>query len=85
MLANGTGTLVLDLAAVDEFFLCGPQGMVSEVSRGLRATGIDEARIHYELFGASADDAAAAVARHQARARRFAGKVSRNTWLRLCY
>lgn len=65
---------LLDLAAVDEFFLCGPEGMISEVSRGLRAFGIDEARIHYELFGASADDAAAAVAKHHARARRFAGR-----------
>ncbi|MGE0483605.1 MAG: 1,2-phenylacetyl-CoA epoxidase subunit PaaE [Gammaproteobacteria bacterium] len=70
---------LLDLATVDEFFLCGPEGMISEVSRGLRASGIDEARIHYELFGASADDAAAAVARHHERARRFAGQVSRVT------
>ncbi len=64
---------LLDLAAVDEFFLCGPEGMVSEVSRGLRAFGVEPARIHYELFGASAEDAAAAVIRHQERARKFAG------------
>ena len=70
---------LLDLAAVDEFFLCGPEGMISEVSRGLRDAGIDEARIHYELFGASAADAAATIERHHARARRFAGQVSRVT------
>ncbi|MBX9609128.1 MAG: phenylacetate-CoA oxygenase/reductase subunit PaaK [Gammaproteobacteria bacterium] len=70
---------LLDLSAVDEFFLCGPEGMISEVSRGLRGAGVDEARIHYELFGASAADAAAAIERHQARARRYAGKVSRVT------
>ena len=70
---------LLDLAAVDEFFLCGPEGMISEVSRGLRGAGIDEARIHYELFGASAADAAAAIERHHERARRYAGKVSRVT------
>jgi ring-1,2-phenylacetyl-CoA epoxidase subunit PaaE len=66
---------LLDLPAMDEFFLCGPEAMISEVSRGLRASGIDEARIHYELFGASADDAAAVVEKHHARARRLAGKM----------
>jgi ring-1,2-phenylacetyl-CoA epoxidase subunit PaaE len=66
---------LLDLNSVDEFFLCGPEAMISEVSRGLRASGIDEARIHYELFGASADDAAAVVEKHHARARRLGGRV----------
>lgn len=66
---------LLDLDRTDEFFLCGPEAMISEVSRGLRAAGIDEDRIHYELFGASADDAAAVVEKHHARARRHAGKV----------
>ena len=70
---------LLDLQAVDEFFLCGPEGMVSEVSRGLRASGIAEEKIHYELFGASAADAALAVERHHARAREFGGKVCQVT------
>lgn len=70
---------LLDLAEVDEFFLCGPEAMISEVSRGLRASGVDEARIHYELFGASAADAAHIVERHHARAERFAGRTSRVT------
>ena len=66
---------LLDLEAVDEFFLCGPEAMISEVSRGLRGVGIDEAKIHYELFGASAADAAAAVAKHHERARKFGGTL----------
>ena len=70
---------LLDLKAVDEFFLCGPEGMMSEVSRGLREAGVDGARIHFELFGASAADAQLVIERHHARARRFAGKVSRVT------
>ncbi|MEQ8661634.1 MAG: 1,2-phenylacetyl-CoA epoxidase subunit PaaE [Gammaproteobacteria bacterium] len=70
---------LLDLAAVDVFFLCGPEAMISEVARGLRANGIDEARIHYELFGASADDAAEVVKRHHARAEKFAGRTARVT------
>ena len=70
---------LLDLAGVDEFFLCGPEGMISEVSRGLRSAGVNDARIHFELFGASAADAQVVIERHHARARRFAGKVSRVT------
>lgn len=65
---------LLDLEAVDHFFLCGPEAMISEVSRGLRASGIDEAKIHYELFGASAADAAVAIERHHERARKFGGQ-----------
>jgi ring-1,2-phenylacetyl-CoA epoxidase subunit PaaE len=70
---------LIDLHAFDDFFLCGPEGMISEVSRGLRAEGIDESRIHYELFTGSADDAAQVVAKHHERARRMAGKVSQVT------
>ncbi len=64
---------LIDIVSFDEFFLCGPEGMISEVSRGLRATGIDEAHIHYELFFASPEDARIAIEKHQARAREFAG------------
>ena len=66
---------LLDLEAVDEFFLCGPEAMISEVARGLRGVGIDDARIHYELFGASAADAESVVAKHHERARKFAGRL----------
>jgi len=66
---------LLDLQAIDEFFLCGPEAMISEVSRGLRASGIDEVKIHYELFTGSADDAAAVIAKHHERAIRMAGRM----------
>ena len=39
---------LLDLRSIDEYFLCGPEAMISEVSRGLRSEGIDESKIHYE-------------------------------------
>lgn len=65
---------LIDIAGYDEFFLCGPEALISEVSRGLRAEGIAEDRIHYELFFASAEDARQAIARHHARARAFAGR-----------
>jgi ring-1,2-phenylacetyl-CoA epoxidase subunit PaaE len=50
--------------------------MISEVARGLRREGIGEERIHYELFHASAQDARAVIAKHHARAERFAGALS---------
>ncbi|NKB98755.1 MAG: 2Fe-2S iron-sulfur cluster binding domain-containing protein [Pseudomonadales bacterium] len=64
---------LIDILSYHEFFLCGPEGMISEVSRGLRSMGIDEARIHYELFFASAEDARIAIEKHQERARQYAG------------
>ncbi|MCZ6657874.1 MAG: 2Fe-2S iron-sulfur cluster-binding protein [Gammaproteobacteria bacterium] len=67
---------LLDLSAFDEFFLCGPESMVSEVTRGLRGEGVAAANIHYELFSASADDAAHRVRKHEERARHFSNKVS---------
>jgi len=67
---------LIDIAGTDEFFLCGPQSMISEVSRGLRGAGVDESRIHYELFSSSIKDARAAVEKHLARAQHYAGQVS---------
>ena len=64
---------LIDIESFHEFFLCGPEGMISEVSRGLRELGIAEPQIHYELFFASAEDAAIAIARHRARAQEYAG------------
>ena len=64
---------LIDIVGYDEFFLCGPEGMISEVSRGLRATGINEEHIHYELFFASAEDARVAIEKHQERAEKYAG------------
>ena len=66
---------VLDLKGFDGFFLCGPESMISEVSRGLRDSGIPEDKIKYELFGSSAEDAAERVAKHHARAEAFSGKM----------
>ncbi len=63
----------------DEFFLCGPEAMISEVSRGLRSEGIEENHIHFELFASSAENARKAVERHHARAQKHKGKVSQVT------
>lgn len=67
---------LINLKSFDEYFICGPESMISEVSRGLRSVGVHEENIHYELFASSAEDAEAVVAKHHARARDYAGKAS---------
>jgi len=68
---------MIDIPSNDEFFLCGPESMISEVSRGLRDSGIDESNIHYELFFASAEDAQAVVEKHHERAKKYGGQTSK--------
>ncbi len=67
---------LINLKGTSEFFLCGPESMISEVSRGLRANGVDESHIHYELFYASAEDAKEVVEKHHARAKQYGGQLS---------
>lgn len=67
---------LIDLESYDEYFICGPESMISEVSRGLRGVGVAEEHIHYELFAASAEDARAVVEKHHARAREYGDQVS---------
>ena len=67
---------LINIRGYDEFFLCGPEAMISEVSRGLRGEGIAEENIHFELFAASAENARQAIERHQARAKEYKGQVS---------
>jgi ring-1,2-phenylacetyl-CoA epoxidase subunit PaaE len=70
---------LLDLSSVDDFFLCGPESMISEVSRGLTGEGIPESKIHYELFASSAEDAQIVVAKHHQRSEKLGGQVSKVT------
>lgn len=67
---------LIKIREFDEFFLCGPEAMISEVSRGLRSEGIAEQNIHFELFAASAENARQAIERHQKRARDYKDQVS---------
>ena len=48
---------VIDINTTDEAFICGPESMISEVSRGFRIEGLAEDQIHYELFASSSEDA----------------------------
>jgi len=68
---------LLPLASFDEFYLCGPESMVSAVTRGLAAEGVASEHIHYELFSASAEDAAVRIRKHEERARRYGSDTAR--------
>jgi len=67
---------LLQLGEFDGYYICGPESMISEVSRGLRDFGVADDDIHFELFGSSAEDADTVVKKHHARAKTYAGKTS---------
>jgi len=73
---NDKGTLLhqrklINILKTDEAFICGPESMVSEVSRGFRGVGFDKSRIHYELFTNSADDSKTILDKSQKRIDEF--------------
>lgn len=53
----------LDIAHTDEFFLCGPEAMIFSVKEQLEAMGVDQKKIHFELFTTPGGKTAAAVQR----------------------
>ncbi|MEM7293558.1 MAG: FAD-binding oxidoreductase, partial [Pseudomonadota bacterium] len=58
---------LIDIASTDEAFICGPEAMMSEVSRGFRLEGLTESNIHFELFANSSADARAILQKTQQR------------------
>lgn len=62
---------LIDIKNTDEAFICGPESMMSEVSKGFRLEGLPEDVIHYELFGSSSDDAKEALKRADERRKKF--------------
>jgi ring-1,2-phenylacetyl-CoA epoxidase subunit PaaE len=42
---------LIDLRQADEVYICGPQSMTEEVREALVSFGVEERRIHFELFG----------------------------------
>lgn len=47
---EGFGKHFVDLTAVDEAFICGPEPMIRSVSEYLKSLGLEENKIHFELF-----------------------------------
>ena len=58
----------IDAKNLTAAFICGPQSMTETVSEELIAAGTDKERVHFELFGTTAD-AGKAAARAEAAAR----------------
>jgi len=58
---------LINITQTDDVFICGPEAMMSEVSRGFRASGLSDEAIHYELFANSSEDAAAMLERSKQR------------------
>lgn len=58
----------VDAADADEVFLCGPQGMIDEAVAALKDAGVEDRKIHTELF-TPADGGAAALKAREERAK----------------
>ena len=58
---------LIDIRATDEAFICGPEAMMAEVSRGFRIEGLKDSQIHYELFASSSDDSRTMLEKAQQR------------------
>ena len=43
-------TLLVPIAAVDQVWLCGPFGMIADARAVLGELGVDDGRVHFELF-----------------------------------
>ncbi|MEH6470296.1 MAG: 2Fe-2S iron-sulfur cluster-binding protein [Halopseudomonas sp.] len=69
---------MIDIRATDEAFICGPESMMAEVSRGFRMEGLKESQIHYELFANSASDAQAMLEKAQKRVETFGEEKTSN-------
>lgn len=44
----------IDASSVDRAYICGPEPMMVEIAASLRATGLDDENIRFELFGSAA-------------------------------
>jgi len=58
---------LIDIRSTDDAFICGPEAMMSEVSRGFRIEGLKDSQIHYELFASSSDDSRTMLEKAQQR------------------
>jgi ring-1,2-phenylacetyl-CoA epoxidase subunit PaaE len=62
---------LINIKSVDEAFICGPEAMMSEVSRGFRMEGLSDEQIHYELFANSSEDSKTMLEKAQKRKDEF--------------
>ncbi len=58
---------ILNVHAVDRFFLCGPEGMIGDVRASLEAHGVEKEKVLFELFAPAGDATAKAAAARRSR------------------
>jgi len=58
---------MINILNTDEAFICGPEAMMAEVSRGFRSSGLSDNQIHYELFSNSSEDSEKMIQKAQQR------------------
>jgi len=68
---------LIDYKKVDDYFLCGPEEMIFAVKAYLEATGIDQKKIHFELFTTPGEKSR--IAKSEQRAAIDAGPKSKIT------
>lgn len=73
---------LINILTTDDAFICGPEAMMSEVSRGFRSSGFEDSRIHYELFASSADDSEKILQKSQARIATYGEKKTSKVTIR---
>lgn len=66
---------MLNVHAVDRFFLCGPEGMIDDVRGALADHGVGEDKVRFELFAPASDAAAKAAAARRTRMAEKKGEV----------
>lgn len=69
---------LIDIENTDEVFICGPEAMMSEVSRGFRSMGFDDSRIHYELFTSSSEDSQKVLDKYHQRIEKYGEEKQSN-------
>ncbi len=62
---------LINITKADEAFICGPESMISEVSRGFRIEGLTEFQVHYELFASSSEDAQLVLEKAKSRVQEY--------------
>ncbi len=67
---------LINIKTTDEALICGPEAMMSEVSRGFRASGLEESQIHYELFASSSEDSQQRLEKAQQRVEAYGEEKS---------
>ena len=67
---------LIDIHNTDEAFICGPEAMMSEVSRGFRLEGLSDSQIHYELFAGSSVDSEQRLSKARQRVEQYGERQS---------